>query len=105
MDIEAAEQGPVPLMSGEASFPPPAQVHSNERSSNPEDDDEYLTEIPPWTVRELIVAGLATCATILSIVIVFIPYLNPFVFITGILGIFIAPYSALQEQKITDTQG
>lgn len=100
----ALELGPIPLISGEGSLPPPPPVHANNSKMNPEDDDKYLTRIPPWTVRELIVAGLATVATILSIVIILIPFLNPFVFVTGLLGIFIAPYSALQEQKITDTK-
>lgn len=104
MDSESAfELAPVPLLNGEASLPPPPVDTKNRK--NPEDDDKYLIQIPPWTVREMIVTGLATIATIFSLVIIFIPFLNPFVFLTGLLGLFIAPYSALQEQKITDTKG
>ena len=105
--MEAAGKVPATMLSGEASLlpPPPVRTNNSNTTRNPEDDDEYLTEVPPWAIKELIVAGLGICATILSIVIILIPYLNPLVFITGILGVLIAPYSVFQEQKITDTQG
>ncbi len=101
MDIESGfELAKVPIHQGEASLlPPPGHL---KHRSNPEDDDEYLIDIPPWTTREVFVAALATCAVTLSIIIVLLPFLNPFVMVTGILGIIIPPYSALQEQKITD---
>ena len=104
MDIEqgvkAIELNEVLVTKGEASLPSP-----RDRSKKPEDDDKYLAPIPPWTIKEIIVASLATAAVILSIIILLIPYINPFVAITGIFGLIVPPYSALQEQKITDCKG
>ena len=68
-------------------------------------DDYYLVPIPPWTAREIAITALATATVIMSIIIVLLPFLNPLVLITGILGIIVPPYAALQEQKITDCKG
>ena len=68
-------------------------------------DDYYLVPIPPWTAREIVITSLATSTVVVSIIIVLLPFLNPLVLITGILGIIVPPYAALQEQKITDCKG
>ena len=68
-------------------------------------DDYYLVPIPPWTAREIAITALATSTVVVSIIIVLLPFLNPLVLITGILGIIVPPYAALQEQKITDCKG
>ncbi len=108
MDIEkgakAIEMQEVLVTKGEASLPSPPPT-PRDRSKNPEDDDKYLIPIPPWTIKEIFVASLAGIAVILSIVITLLPYMNPFVFVTGIFGLVVPPYAALQEQKITDCKG
>ncbi len=69
---------------------------------DPESDDIYLKNIPNWTVREKIVATVAGGSVISASLALIVASLNPVVLITGVLGIIIPPYSALQEQKITD---
>ena len=104
MDIESGlELGKIPLTAGEASLPPPPPETKHRK--NPEDDDYYLVPIPPWTAREIAITALATTTVVMSIIIVLLPFLNPLVLITGILGIIVPPYAALQEQKITDCKG
>lgn len=68
---------------------------------NPADDDEELTDIPPWTLLEISITGLAAVAMSMSIVILFIQS-NLFSLCAGVLGLLIPPYSAYQEQKLTD---
>jgi hypothetical protein len=105
MDIEASPQErELPLFSGEGSLPAPP-VNTKGRRKNPEDDDIYLVPIPPWTTREIIIAVLATISAVIGIVLVLLPSFYPIVMITGLLGLTIPPYSALQEQKITDCKG
>jgi hypothetical protein len=106
MDEIKSEYELIDVSKGEASLPPPpVSTKPPRRKGNPEDDDKYLVPIPPWTPREIIVACLASCSVVLGIVLVLIPFVNPLVFVTGIIGIVLPPYSALQEQKITDCKG
>ena len=93
----------LPLTQGEASLPPPPAT-KKVRRPNPEDDDVYLIPIPPWTAKEICIACIATVTVFGSIVTLLIS-INPFATAMGILGILIPPYSALQEQKITDCKG
>lgn len=103
MDVEKGIELKETLVTkGEASFP---EIGPRDRSVNPEDDDVYLVPIPPWTFREIVVTFLATGAVVLSIIILLLPFLNPLVAITGIFGLIVPPYAALQEQKITDCKG
>ncbi len=69
---------------------------------DPESDDYYLKNIPNWTLRERIIATIAGGSVISASLALIVASLNPVVLITGVLGIIIPPYSALQEQKITD---
>ncbi len=103
MDVEKGIELKETLVTkGEASF---SFSDRRDRSVNPEDDDKYLAPIPPWTLKEIIVASLATIAVVLSIIILLLPFFNPLVAITGIFGLIVPPYAALQEQKITDCKG
>ena len=101
---------------------------------NPEDDDEYLKKLPEWTMWELTVAGVASGSgkkpwyskiyfiiwpfcnlfsflpfnhiiVVTSVFALVIAGINPFIYAVAIAGILIPPYSAFQEQKITDCKG
>lgn len=74
----------------------------DEEDYDPESDDHYLKEIPAWTFREKVVAVVAGGSVISASLALIIASMNPVVLLTGVLGIIIPPYSALQEQKITD---
>jgi hypothetical protein len=109
MDIETGlELGKFPLMSqGEADLPSPnaykaAVIRASAPGFDPEDDDKYLEKIPEWTVKEMAVALVASGSVTTSILALVIAGINPIIYATAIMGIIIPPYSALQEQKITD---
>lgn len=101
------QMGRIPLTQGEASLPDPAshkQQSLNYANSmrDAESDDIYLKMIPPWTYRELFIAGTASTSVTFATLSLIIAYINPVVLVTSVLGIIVPPYSALQEQKITD---
>jgi len=107
MDIEAGiEMKSEPLFEqGVASLPSPKTHHQEMLASsnfNPEDDDEYLKKLPEWTMWELTVAGVASGSVVTSVFALVIAGINPFIYAVAIAGILIPPYSAFQEQKITD---
>lgn len=98
MDLESGIQmGKVPLTEGEADTVEVNTVHTG----SPEGDDVYLEELPPWTKKEIFVAVMATGSVTMSILAMLVSA-NPFTTVTGVLGLILPPYSALQEQKITD---
>jgi len=94
MDAEAG-QG-LKVHDGEALF-------DDVEDLNPEANDVVLQDIPSWTPLEIIVTGLAGATVVISIIALVLSS-NPFVLATGILGIIIPPYSAYQQQKITDVK-
>ena len=56
MDIEnGLEMGKVPLTNGFEDSPEIKSI----QSGSPEDDDVYLEELPPWTLKEIVIAVLA----------------------------------------------
>jgi len=95
MDIESGANSSLLIKEEKSSWEVP---------DNPEDDDQELKDIPPWTVSEIAVTGLAT-GTVAGSIVAMILTANPFVTVTGILGLLIPPYSAFQQQKITDIKG
>lgn len=95
MDVEPGQD--VKVHDGEA------EAVSDGYKDNPEANDVILEDIPPWTRLEMAVAGLAGVTVVISIVALVISS-NLFVLATGILGILIPPFSAYQQQKITDTK-
>jgi len=68
---------------------------------NPEDNDDVLTDVPPWTPLEIAVSGFAAVTVATSIGALVITS-NLFVMITALFGVLVPPYAAFQEQKITD---
>jgi len=68
---------------------------------NPEDDDDVLEDVPPWTLLEIAVSGFAAVTVATSIGALVITS-NLFVMITALFGVLVPPYAAFQEQKITD---
>jgi len=87
MDIEAGEHGTHYV---ELPF-----------SDNPVDNDETLDDIPPWSFAEIAISGLATVTVGVSIAAMVIAY-NPLVIIASVFGLLVPPFTALQEQKMTD---
>jgi len=91
MDIEAGEN-----QTRYVGFDDQSQFEDD-----PVNNDEYLDDIPPWTFTEIAVAGLAAVTVGVSIGAMAIAY-NPFVLAVGVFGLLVPPYTALQEQKMTD---
>ena len=110
MDIESnVEMTTQPFLGGGgvASLPSPKSHAEQIRDPNfnPEDDDEYLEQLPEWTVAEIATAVGAVGSIITSSVALIFAGINPIIWVTAIAGIIIPPYSALQQQKITDCKG
>jgi len=70
-------------------------------NTNPEDDDVLLGDLPPWTLKEVSVTGLAA-ATVATSIGVLVITSNPIAMAAGVIGLLVPPYTAFQEQKITD---
>uniref|UniRef100_A0A7S2S5B8 Uncharacterized protein n=1 Tax=Eucampia antarctica TaxID=49252 RepID=A0A7S2S5B8_9STRA len=70
---------------------------------NPEDDDQKLEAIPEWTPLEMAVTGGAVATAGVSVGAMFMDS-NPLVLVSGTLGIMVPSYSAVQQQKITETE-
>jgi len=68
---------------------------------DPEANDVILGDIPPWTTSEIFVTAMATVTTATAMVSMAISA-NPFVLISGAVGVLVPPYVAFQQQKITD---
>jgi len=68
---------------------------------DPADDDEPLGDIPPWTALEIAITGLAVATMFASIGILVIESSLISLF-AGVVGLLVPPYSAFQEQKLTD---
>jgi len=68
---------------------------------DPEANDVILGDIPPWTTSEIFVTAMATVTTATAMVTMAISA-NPFVLISGAVGVLVPPYVAFQQQKITD---
>lgn len=108
MDIESnVEMTTQPFLGGVASLPSPKSHAEQIRDPNfnPEDDDEYLEQLPEWTMAEIATAVGAVGSIITSSVALIFAGINPIIWVTAIAGIIIPPYSALQQQKITDCKG
>ena len=120
MDLESGIQmGKVPLTEGEADTVEVNTVHTG----SPEGDDVYLEELPPWTKKEIFVAVMATgSGELLSFsfskrvftselliylypvtmsILAMLVSANPFTTVTGVLGLILPPYSALQGEPST----
>jgi small-conductance mechanosensitive channel len=69
---------------------------------NPEDNDNKLEEIPEWTPLEIAISGTAV-ATAATSVAAMVANGNPLTVASGTLGIVVPSYSAIQQQKITET--
>lgn len=105
MDLEnGIQMGKIPLTDGVADLPSPKthKVMLGHPDFDPEDDDEYLKKLPEWTAREMVISGVAGASVVSSVAALIIAGINPIIYMTAIAGIVIPPYSALQEQKITD---
>jgi len=70
---------------------------------NPEDNDEKLEEIPEWTPLEIAVTGTAV-ATAATSAVAMIVNGNPLTVASGTLGVVVPSYSAVQQQKLTETE-
>ena len=71
---------------------------------NPENDDEVLEDIPPWTPLEIVVSVLAALTVAVSIGLLLTSSALTLK-IAGMLGLLVPPYASFQEQKITDIEG
>lgn len=67
-------------------------------------DDGLLTEIPKFTFREKVVAFFSACTFGTSTVSLIVSMGNPFVYVSGFLGVIVAPYAVFQQNKITQIQ-
>ena len=67
-------------------------------------DDGLLTEIPKFTFREKLVAFFSACTFGTSTVSLIVSMGNPFVYVSGFLGVIVAPYAVFQQNKITQIQ-
>jgi len=94
MDVEQAQNSPYMIHQGEGS------LRANDEE-DPEANDVYLEDIPPWTPLEIAVTGFAGITMIIAIITLAISA-NPLVLVTGILALLVPPFSAYQQQKITD---
>jgi len=74
---------------------------SNTSFKNPEDDDDLFEDIPDWTWLEITITGLAAVTVVASIGAVLIST-SRIVLVNGLVALLIPPYSAFQEQKITE---
>jgi len=70
---------------------------------NPEDDDNLLEKIPTWTALEITITILAAVTLLVSIATILISP-SRVVLITGVIGFLVPPYSAFQEQKVTECE-
>jgi len=77
---------------------------SNTSFKNPEDDDDLFEDIPDWTWLEITITGLAAVTVVASIGAVLIST-SRIVLVNGLVALLIPPYSAFQEQKITECKG
>lgn len=105
MDLEnGIQMGKIPLTEGVSSLPSPNSHKAmlGHPDFDPEDDDVYLKKLPEWTYREMAISGVASVSVLTSMTALIIAGINPIIYITAIAGMIIPPYSALQEQKITD---
>lgn len=60
-----------------------------------------LTELPAFSFQEKVVGFFSACTFGTSTISIIASMGNPFVYLSGLLGIIIAPYAAFQQQKIT----
>jgi methylthioribose-1-phosphate isomerase len=65
-----------------------------------DDKEKPLSMLPPLSLAEQAVAG-ASIMSVISSIAAMIVESNPIVYISGLLGIVIAPYAAIQQSKIT----
>jgi len=72
-----------------------------QENPNPEDDDNLLGDIPPWSPTEIAVTSVAGVTVAIAIGTLLLSS-NPIVLVIGILGLLIPPYTAFQEQKMRD---
>lgn len=69
-----------------------------------DDEDEPLGAIPESTTKEKLVAA-AACVGVGTNVAAMVVEGGISTKVSGIIGTLVAPYSALQQQKITETKG
>jgi len=68
-----------------------------------QDDDKPLEQIEAFTKREKAVAGVSAVSFGSSAAAMFMEQ-NPLVYVSGVIGLTVAPYAAIQQQKITHVQ-
>jgi hypothetical protein len=78
-------------------------VEAGERTPLVGDDahDEVLKDLPESTKKEKAVAGLAVVSFLASLATIIFDG-GLFTNISGILGVMLSPYAAIQQRKITD---
>jgi hypothetical protein len=77
-------------------------VEVGERTRLVGQDERPLKDLPESTFKEKIVSGLAAVSFAASVTAVIFASTNPVVYVSGILGIAMGPYAAVQQRKITD---
>ena len=70
---------------------------------SPNNDEKPLEEIEDWTRREKAVAGISAISFASSAAGMMISP-DPVVLVSGTIGCAVAPYVAIQQQKITHVQ-
>ena len=72
-------------------------------NNNINSDEKPLEDIKDWTKRETAVAGLSVVSFTASVAGM-MAYPDPLVLVSGTIGCAVAPYVAIQQQKITHVQ-
>jgi hypothetical protein len=73
------------------------------RNSNNDNGEEPLGEIEGFSRREKAVAGVSTVSCGTSVAAMFLER-SPLVYVSGLIGVAVAPYVAIQQQKITHVE-
>lgn len=78
-------------------------LRSSGIDKNADSDEKPLEEIEDWTRREKAVAGVSAVSFTSSVAGMLISP-DPLVLVSGTIGCAVAPYVAIQQQKITHVQ-